>query len=298
MGGCSDLATLKQRLADPRPLLAVELRPPRTDLQGVRAMEAWIDVYHAVQRLSRADTLVFVTDNAVGASEEENLNHLDRNLGGDAVRERIVPFLTLKHALDYCLRYAERARRASFPGLVVLGGDRHDGIPRCLDHAWRLRERLRNRHANLLLGAWANPYRDADEQVSFLLDHRAELDIVLTQVVSHHRLGDVARFLETAQRRGMDAPIFAGVFFYRSGRRATLRMLGRFLPVPEEEIVRDFTQRGLTAEQVAARTVIELGRLGLRRFYLSNLETGRAEARLQQIAELAGLANPLANGVG
>ena len=47
---------LKDRLADPRPLLAVELRPPRRDLEGVRAMDAWIDVYHAVVGLSAADT--------------------------------------------------------------------------------------------------------------------------------------------------------------------------------------------------------------------------------------------------
>src|SRR5262249_20405998 len=130
---------LKDRLADASPLLAVELRPPRKDLEGVRAMEAWIDVYHAVRALSASDTLVFLTDNAVGAAEEENLNHLVTNLGEDAVRERIVPFLTLKHPLDYCRWYAGRARTAGFPGLVVLGGDAQDGIPRCLPHAFELR---------------------------------------------------------------------------------------------------------------------------------------------------------------
>ena len=78
---------LTERLADPRPLLAAELRPPRRDLQGVRAMDAWIDVYHAVVGLSAADTVVFLTDNAVGATEEENLKHLVTNLGKDAVRD-------------------------------------------------------------------------------------------------------------------------------------------------------------------------------------------------------------------
>src|SRR5439155_18819428 len=87
---------LKERLADPRPLLAVELRPPRKDLEGVRAMEAWIDVYHSVRGLAASDTVVFLTDNAVGASEEENLGHLQRNLGQEAVRDRILPILTLK----------------------------------------------------------------------------------------------------------------------------------------------------------------------------------------------------------
>ena len=92
-------------------------------------MDAWIDTYHAVKRLTRGGTFVFLTDSAVGAEEEDNLRHLVINLGRDVPRERVVPFLTVKHTLDYCLSYAERARQNGFPALVVLGGDKAVGHP-------------------------------------------------------------------------------------------------------------------------------------------------------------------------
>ncbi|UCF67287.1 MAG: hypothetical protein JSV80_16155 [Acidobacteriota bacterium] len=281
---------LRQRLADPHPLLAVELRPPRRDLDGVRAMEAWIDVYHAVHRLSTRDTVVFLTDNAIGTDEEENLAHLTKNMGTDAVRERIVPFLTLKHPLEYCLRYAVRARRERFPGLVVLGGDPHDGIERCLPRAWQLRKRLRREHPRMLLGGWANPYREPAEQVGFLLEHRDDLDFVLTQVVSHHELGPLQQLVRETERQRLDLPLFAGVFYYRSARSETLSRLQQFLPVPAAELARDFNERGLSADEVAGETLRRLIEIGLTRFYISNLATRSAASRLQRIARDSGLA--------
>src|SRR5947208_2976247 len=103
-------------------ILAAELRPPRAELEGAAGMDAWIDTYHAVRRLTEKDRFVFLTDSAVGEHEEDNLRHLVTNLGRDVRRERIVPFLTAKHSLDYCVSYAERARQHGFPALVVLGG--------------------------------------------------------------------------------------------------------------------------------------------------------------------------------
>src|SRR5450432_4351199 len=100
-------------------VFAAELRPPRAELAAAEGMDAWIDTYHAVQRLTRQGTVVFLTDSAVGAQEEDNLRHLVTNLGQDVARERIVPFLTSKHPLDYCLSYADRARQSGFPALVV-----------------------------------------------------------------------------------------------------------------------------------------------------------------------------------
>ena len=102
-------------------------------------MDAWIDTYHAVRRLTRQGTFVFLTDSAVGAAEEDNLRHLVTNLGLDVPRERIVPFLTTKHAIEYCLSYADRAHQNGFPALVVLGGDKSVGMPRSVEHAWQLR---------------------------------------------------------------------------------------------------------------------------------------------------------------
>ena len=111
-------------------VFAAELRPPRAELAASEGMDAWIDTYHAVQRLTRQGTYVFLTDSAVGAQEEDNLRHLVTNLGNDVPRERIVPFLTAKHSLEYCVSYAERAHQKGFPALVVLGGDKAVGAPR------------------------------------------------------------------------------------------------------------------------------------------------------------------------
>ena len=127
------------------PVFAAELRPPRAELESAEGMDAWIDTYHAVRRLTRQGTYVFLTDSAVGAEEEDNLRHLVINLGRDVPRERIVPFLTSKHSREFCLSYAERARQHGFPALVVLGGDKTVGTPRCVEHAWQLREMLRAR---------------------------------------------------------------------------------------------------------------------------------------------------------
>lgn len=284
---------LRDRLARPEPLLAVELRPPRRNLSGVKAMEAWIDVYHALDKLTQADTAIFLTDSAVGTSEEENLAHLVNNLGRKAVRERIVPFLTLKHPLDYCLRYAVRTRRERFPGLVVLGGDPHDGIPRCLPHAFELRELLRQRDRGLLLGGWINPYRGAERQVELLLQHRDGLDFALTQILSHHDPAPVEALRREVERQGLNLPLFAGVFFFRSPRRETLEKLAHFIPVPVDPLVAEFAS-GAEARQVAARTLTVLRQLGFSRFYISNFPTARAAMELSRLARLAGFPDPLA----
>src|SRR3954466_3217991 len=119
-----DLLTALQSGAS---VFAAELRLPRTELTTGEGMDAWIDTYHAVRRLTREGTYVFLTDSAVGADEEDNLRHLVTNLGRDVPRERIVPFLTTKHSLEYCLSYAERAQQSGFAALVVLGGDKSVG---------------------------------------------------------------------------------------------------------------------------------------------------------------------------
>ena len=105
-------------------VIAAELRPPRAELGSAEGMDAWIDTYHAVRALTRQDIAVFLTDSAVGTQEENNLRHLVTNLGRDLPRDRVVPFLTTKHSLEFCLSYAEQAWQHGFPALVVLGGDR------------------------------------------------------------------------------------------------------------------------------------------------------------------------------
>ena len=271
------------------PTVAAELRPPRAELDAAEGMEAWVDTYHAVRGLTRQGTLVFLTDGAVGLPEEDNLRHLVVNLGSDAPRDRVVPFLTCKHSLEYCLAYAERARQHGFRSLVVVGGDRAAGPPRCVEHAWRLREMIRARHPDLVLGGWANPFADPVAQVEYLLAPRANVDFFLTQIVSHHHLEPVERFLDEARRRELRLPAMFGVFYYRSANLRTLAVLERFLPVPAEALAEEFAA-GVSAEEVCARSIRALTERGAHHLYVSNLPIARAAGMLRGVLERAGIA--------
>jgi hypothetical protein len=277
--------TVLQRLRDDRPLTAVELRPPRSGLSTAESMEVWIDMYHSMQRLARRDTLIFLTDNAVGLSEEENLAHLTANLASDVDPRRIIPFLTSKHSLEYCLMHASRAASRGFEAITVLGGDHTAGPPRCVPHARELRTLIRRRVPALDLGGWANPHRPPDEQVGYLLDAGFEADFYLTQIVSHHSIRAVERFLSEARRRGVPYPGVFGVFLYRSANPATLGKLGDFFPVPAAELTREF-EAGMTAEEICAKSVRMLREVGADKVYLSNLGFGEVERRYRRIVEL------------
>jgi len=269
-------------------VFAAELRPPRAELETAAGMDAWIDTYHAVRRLTREGTFVFLTDSAVGAAEEDNLRHLVTNLGLDVPRERIVPFLTTKHSIEYCLSYADRAHQTGFPALVILGGDKSVGTPRSVEHAWQLRQLLRARDRALALGGWANPHADPERQVDFLTAKEAHAEFYLTQVVSHHHAEQVSRFVKTAERRGLAIPGLFGVFFYRSANPRTLDALKGFLPVPVEGLTREFAE-GATPEAICARTIRTLLDAGARHFYISNLPILRAQQVLANILEKAGV---------
>ena len=269
-------------------VFAAELRPPRAELATAEGMDAWIDTYHAVRRLTRQGTFVFLTDSAVGAAEEDNLRHLVTNLGLDVPRDRIVPFLTTKHALEYCLSYADRAHQSGFPALVVLGGDKAVGTPRSVEHAWQLREMLRERNHTLTLGGWANPHADPERQVDFLAAKHAHAEFYLTQVVSHHHADQVARFIRTAEQRGLTMPGLFGVFYYRSANPRTLDALKGFLPVPAEGLTREFGD-GATAEEVCAKTIRTLLDAGAKHFFISNLPVLRAQHVLANILEKVGV---------
>lgn len=279
------VTSVLRRLREGRPLLAVELRPPRMGMSYAESLDAWIDAYHAIRRLTRHDTLIFLTDNAVGRSEEENLAHLTANLAGELPASRIVPFLTCKHPLDYLHLYAVRAASHGFEALAVVGGDQTAGPPRCVAHAYELRRWIRGRVPSLNLGGWVNPHRDPARQVDFLLDPEFTGEFYLTQIVSHHSIAAVERFLGEARRRGVPYPGVFGVFLYRSANPRTLEQLGRFFPVPAEGIARDFAS-GLSAEEICARSVRALRELGADKVYVSNLGLDGAEARYRRILEL------------
>ena len=278
------VSSLVSRLRLPEPLVTVELRPPQTGLTAADSMDAWIDMHHAVRRLAGEGRFVFVTDNAVGTDEEENLTHLVSNLGGGPETGRLVPFLTLKHTLEYCLVYAERAAAAGFEALTVLGGDRSVGAPRCLPHAHLLRARIRERVPRLALGGWANPHRHPDEQAGFLAAPNAHVDFFLSQVVSHHSAAHVEAFVRALERRGVEAPGIFGVFYYRSAKPSTLSRLSEFFPVPVEGLTREFGA-GVDADEICARSIRALRDAGATRVYVSNLGVRRPDLRLKKILE-------------
>jgi hypothetical protein len=269
-------------------VIAVELRPPRAELESAEGMDAWIDTYHAIRSLTRHDVRVMVTDSAVGAQEENNLRHLVNNLGDTVGRHQIIPFLTTKHSLEFCLAYSDQTAQNGFPSLVVLGGDKHVGRPRCLEHAWRLRQLIRERHPALELGGWANPIANPDGQVEFLLHPHVSADFYLTQIVSHHQADRVGAFLDTGRQRGLTMPGVFGVFYYRSANIRTLEMLSQFLPVPVAGLQREFAE-GATPIDVCARTIRSLIDLGAKHFYVSNLPTKKTAATLNAILEKAGV---------
>ena len=280
-------SALVAALRDSEAVLSVELRPPRAELDAAAGRDAWIDTYHAVRGLVRGGTFVFLTDSAVGAREEHNLRHLVINLGTDVPRDRVAPFLTTKHTLEYCLAYAERAWHEGFRSLVVLGGDRSVGPARCVEHAWQLRRHIQAQVPGLTLGGWANPHADADLQAGFLSDEHFSGDFYLTQIVSHHDGPALDRFRNAAEKRGVALPGVFGLFYYRSANPKTLATLRNFLPVPVEGLTKEFGE-GASPELICARSLHALRAAGIRHCYVSNLPVGRARQTLEKILRLAG----------
>jgi 5,10-methylenetetrahydrofolate reductase len=266
-------------------IVAAELRPPRAGLDARQGIDAWIDIYHGIRRLTRQSSPVFLTDSAVGTQEENNLRHLIANLGRELPRDLVVPFLTSKHSLDFCLSYAEQAWQHGFSSLVVLGGDKTVGRPRCVEHAWTLRQHIRAREPRLRLGGWANPHANAAQQVDFLVDERFCAEFFLTQVVSHLDLDPVQRFLEEVHRRDVPIPGMFGVFYYRSASPKTLATLSTFMPVPVRGLTAEFAA-GASAEEICARSIRAIRSLGVRHICICNLPMDDAAARLAAIRAL------------
>ncbi|MEM7417700.1 MAG: hypothetical protein AAF389_19585 [Gemmatimonadota bacterium] len=278
------MSLLLEALCEPGPLVTVELRPPSSELDADAGMGAWIDLHHTLGRLTRKEVFVFLTDNAVGAAEEENLAHVGSNVGDTVDLRRIVPILTAKHTLNYCETFAERAVADGFETLTVLGGDVSVPPPRCVPHGRDLREILAGRVSTLTLGGWINPHRDPNEQLGFLEADDAHADFALSQIVSHHSLGAVERLLEARRALVSPKPIVFGVFYYRSARRRTLETLSRFFPVPTDELMEEF-ESGATPEEICARSIRALREVGAEKIYVSNLGERLAGRRLRAVLE-------------
>ena len=190
-----------------RPVFAAELRPPRAELATREGMDAWIDTYHAVRRLTRRGTFVFLTDSAVGAQEEDNLRHLVTNLGRDVPRERdrAVPDRRSTRSTTACRTPSARGR-TGFPRWSCSAATRrvgHPAVRRARLAAARAAPRARSRARARRLGQSARRCRSA--RSTFLTDGNFNAEFYLTQVVSHHDAGACRAFLEVTRRRGADA---------------------------------------------------------------------------------------------
>jgi hypothetical protein len=121
--------------------------------------------------------------------------------------------------------------------------------------------------------------------VTFLLDERFEAEFYLTQIVSHHSVRAVERFVNEARRRNVPYPGVFGVFLYRSASPSTLRRLADFFPVPAAELTREF-ESGMSPEEICAKSVRILREVGADKVYLSNLGFQQVESRYRAIVEL------------
>src|SRR5262245_9027454 len=210
-----------------RYLINVEMCPPRMDLPMEQSVEAWIDSNHLMRKIAARRRFVFMTDGAIGRREEPNLRHITINLGKEVDRSRVVPILTTKHSLDYCLGFAERAYGLGFTSLVVLGGDKSDGVPRCVEHAYELRKLIRQKIPGMTLGGWASPHGGA-RQVEYILDPNYSADFFLAQIVSHYQSATIDEFLNHLARFNVKMPAIFGVFYYRSANAKTCNVLSQF----------------------------------------------------------------------
>jgi 5,10-methylenetetrahydrofolate reductase len=222
-----------------------------------------------------------MTDGAIGRREEPNLRHVTINLGKEADRSRIVPILTTKHSLEYCLEFAERSYGLGFTSMVVLGGDKSDGVPRCVEHAYELRSLIHQKVPGMTLGGWASPH-GGRRQVEYILDPHYSADFFMAQITSHYQTAALDEFMEAIVQQGVKIPPIFGVFYYRSANAKTCSMLSRFFPVPFEELKRDF-EKAVPPEEICARSICALLRRGVRHVYVSNLPMGTATKTLSDI---------------
>ena len=282
------MSLLKTLHASKNFLLNVEMCPPRMDLPLEQSVDAWIDSSRLIRKITSLGRFVFLTDGAIGRREEPNLRHVTINLGAEGDRSHIIPILTTKHSLDYCLEFAQRSYTLGFTSLVVLGGDKSDDTPRCVEHAYELRRLIRQRVPGITLGGWASPH-GGRRQVEYMLHPEYSADFYLAQIVSHYQPWAIDEFVSETERLGVKIPGIFGVFYYRSASPKTFAMLSKFLPVPVDELTRDFSSN-IHPEEICARSVHALIQRGVKHIYVSNLPMPtavqtftRMESRVQEM---------------
>jgi hypothetical protein len=133
----------------------------------------------------------------------------------------------------------------------------------------------------MILGGWANPH-GGKRQVEFMLDPEYSADFYLAQIVSHYQPHAMDDFLNETTRLKVKIPGIFGVFYYRTANPKTFSLLSNFLPVPVEDLQRDFA-RGVHPEEICARSVLALFERGVKNVYISNLPMPTATQTFSRI---------------
>ena len=182
---------------------------------------------------------VFLTDSAVGSKEEDNLRHLVINLGSDVPRSKVVPFLTCKHTMDYCLAYADRAQQHGFSHSSSSAATRTSGIR----DAWSMRGSCVRPSGAISLAA---PRRLGESacrrvtQVESPAGRPRTAEFYLTQIVSHHSRPEVEALLERSGAPRPDDSRHVRRVLLSVGEPEDTQALRGFLPVPAEELTAEF----------------------------------------------------------
>ena len=194
-----------------------------------------------------------------------------------SIRVTIVPFLTSKHSIEYCLMHASRAASHGFEALTVLGGDHTAGPPRCVPHARELRALIRQRVPRPRPRRLGQPSSAGNEQVDYLLDDDSKPSSIsprscLTTAsvrwsgFSRRPAGGVCRIQGSS-----------GCFFTGAPLPATLAQAGRLLPGAgrrtDPRIRSRHDARG-DLRQLGPRCLSEVG---ADKVYLSNLGVHQVE---------------------
>ena len=189
-----------RRLQEHRPLVGGRA-PPTPERHALRRQRGRVDhMYHSIRRGARQDTHLFLTDNAVGRSEEDTSTPLPPTSPAAPAerRNRFSPAST-RSSTSSCIA---PGRLDGFEALTVVGG-------RLRRHRSRRASRLRATPHHTALGSPSQPRRMADPHrepsgrwTSSWIPH-SKGDYYLTEIVSHHHVDRIEWFL--AEARGADA---------------------------------------------------------------------------------------------
>ena len=159
---CPSVPDLLTALRSGASVFAAELRPPRAELAAREGMDAWIDTYHAVRRLTQAGH-VRLPDRQRrrrgGGRQPPAPRHQSRSRRA-ARAGRAVPDGRSTRSTTACRTPSARARTA-FLRWSSSAATRRSASRAASSTPGSCASMIRERDSTLALGGWANPHADA-----------------------------------------------------------------------------------------------------------------------------------------